>query len=82
MDENDRIRQEMDATINELKAQGIDQNTHVGSNYVGLGDVVESVLTKMGITQERVKEWFNLQECRCSERKAWLNGLFKWKVGE
>jgi hypothetical protein len=45
----------------------------------GLGDVVESVLTNMGITQERFKEWFSLKECNCNKRKQWLNNLFSWK---
>jgi hypothetical protein len=44
----------------------------------GLGDVLESTLTKFGITQERYKSWFGLEECGCTERKKWLNGLFSW----
>jgi hypothetical protein len=43
-----------------------------------LGDVLESTLTKFGITQERYKSWFGLEECGCTERKKWLNGLFSW----
>jgi len=52
----------------------------VESDEKGLGDVVEEVLQKFGITEERFKEWFNLKECGCTERKKWLNGLFSWKV--
>tara|TARA_Y100001972_G_scaffold22881_1_gene27423 strand:+ start:427 stop:669 length:243 start_codon:yes stop_codon:yes gene_type:complete len=71
------IKNEMDEVINQLEKKGIRYNQ--GDEITGLGDVVESVLTSMGITQERFKEWFNLKECNCSKRKQWLNNLFSWK---
>jgi hypothetical protein len=76
------VRQEMDQVIRELEKQGINMNSHVDSNIVGLGDVVENVLKTFGITEERFKEWFNLQECGCSRRKAWLNRIFSWKKNQ
>ncbi|NDG25694.1 MAG: hypothetical protein EB120_00780 [Proteobacteria bacterium] len=77
--ETEKIRSEMQPVIDELKAKGIDYNASE-SDIVGLGDVVESVLTKFGITQERFKAFFNLKECNCTERKKWLNNLFSWHV--
>lgn len=71
------IKNEMDEVINQLEKRGIRYNQ--GDDMTGLGDVVESVLTNMGITQERFKQWFNLKECNCSKRKKWLNNLFSWK---
>ncbi len=71
------IKNEMDEVINQLEKKGVRYNQ--GDEITGLGDVVESVLTSMGITQERFKEWFNLKECNCSKRKQWLNNLFSWK---
>ena len=71
------IKNEMDEVINQLEKRGVQYNQ--GDDMTGLGDVVESVLTSMGITQERFKEWFNLKECNCSKRKQWLNNLFSWK---
>ena len=73
------IRKEMDEVIKELETKGLNKDSHTESYVVGLGDVVEEVLTRFGITQERFKEWFNLKECGCSKRKAWLNNLFSWK---
>ena len=73
------IRKEMDEVIKELETKGLNKDSHTESDVVGLGDVVEEVLTRFGITQERFKEWFNLQECGCSKRKAWLNNLFSWQ---
>lgn len=72
------IKQEMDQVIQQLESQGVSPNSHVVNNVVGLGDVVEGALKSVGITEERFKEFFNLQECNCSKRKAWLNSLFSW----
>lgn len=75
------IRTEINDVIVELESRGIHVNSHVlDTDTRGLGDVVEDVLKKFGITEERFKEWFGLKECGCSKRKKWLNGLFKWKV--
>jgi hypothetical protein len=75
------VRQEMDQVINELESKGVTFDTSSEELETrGLGDVVEGVLTKFGVTQERYKEWFGLQECNCTKRKKYLNGLFSWNV--
>ena len=76
--ENDQIKGEMDDVINELEKKGITFNMK-DEEFTGLGDVVESTLNTFGITQERFKQWFNLNECNCNKRKKWLNNLFSWK---
>ena len=43
----------------------------------GLGDAVESALTAVGITSERVSAWLGA-ECGCAARKARLNDLGAW----
>jgi hypothetical protein len=73
------VRPELDKLIEELETKGIAQDANP-ENVVGLGDVVESTLTKLGITQERYKEFFNLEECGCTKRKKWLNGILSWTV--
>jgi hypothetical protein len=73
-----RTRAEMDTVIKDLEAKGVTINTKEGE-ITGLGDVVESTLQKFGITEERFKEWFNLEECNCSKRKKFLNSVFSWK---
>ena len=74
------ITQEMNEVIQELENRGINVNSHIDPDVRGLGDVVEDVLKTFGVTEERFKQWFGLQECGCSKRKKWLNGLFSWKV--
>lgn len=73
------IKEEMDIVISELEKLGVSPSSHLDPNMIGLGDVIENVLTSVGITQERFKEWFGLKECNCTKRKAWLNSLFSWK---
>lgn len=79
--ENNSIKSEMDKAISKLESMGIDPNAHK-KDTVGLGDIVESVLQSVGITEERFKAWFNLKECNCSKRKAYLNNLFSWKKSQ
>jgi hypothetical protein len=76
------IRQEMDQVISDLESKGIKANSHAVEEMEGLGDIVESALKSVGITEDRFKEWFNLKECGCSKRKAWLNNLFSWKKNQ
>ena len=76
MSDQENMADEIDQVIGELSDQGVTQ--YPFEDRTGMGDVIESALTKFGITEERFKEWFNLDECNCSERKAWLNSVFSW----
>lgn len=78
-EDNDLIKKEMDVAISKLESMGIDPNAHKKEDTTGLGDVIEYALQSVGITEERFKAWFNLKECNCSKRKAYLNNLFSWK---
>jgi len=42
-----------------------------------LGDIVESALTMVGITSERVENWLG-GPCGCKERRERLNNLSRW----
>ena len=75
------IKQEMDQVIQELENKGINHKT-TEQQVRGLGDVVESTLQKFGVTEEKFKNWFGLQECNCTKRKKYLNNLFNWKVNK
>lgn len=43
----------------------------------GLGDAVESALSAVGITKERVERWLG-RPCGCEERQRKLNALGSW----
>jgi len=71
---------DIDEVIKELEKWGVDSRTSKEEyNRLGLGDVVEQVLNKFGITESRFKKWFNLQSCNCGKRKSWLNNFFSWQ---
>ena len=74
---DNKEKQIYDEVIQELKSKGLKHNDKY--DIVGVGDVVEEVLTKFGVTEERFKSFFSLKECNCTERKKWLNGLFSWR---
>jgi len=74
--ENSKIQKEMNEVIQRLEEPNISLET---SDQAGLGDLVETVLTQFGITEEKFKSWFNLKECGCSKRKKYLNKLLSWK---
>jgi hypothetical protein len=40
---------------------------------VAVGDLVETMLTSIGITQERVQSWTRTKDCGCKKRQQWLN---------
>jgi hypothetical protein len=75
------VEDELDSIISDLESKGITYDIdRIKFQTRGLGDVVESVLTKFGITQERYKEWFGIEECDCTKRKMWLNNFFSWQT--
>lgn len=43
----------------------------------GLGDVIESALSSIGVTESRVESWLG-RPCNCKERREKLNNLSKW----
>lgn len=40
---------------------------------VAVGDLVETMLTSVGITKERVQAWTRTKDCGCTKRQQWLN---------
>lgn len=40
---------------------------------VRLGDAVESMLTRIGITKDRVRQFLHAKDCGCTARQNWLN---------
>ena len=44
---------------------------------MGLGDIVEKALSKIGVTEERVQTWLG-RPCGCRRRKEKLNQLGQW----
>ena len=70
-------RGKIDEIIKELEESGV--NTTNYKEIEGLGDLIESALGKIGVTEEGFQSWFNLKGCNCTKRKKWLNSVFSFK---
>jgi hypothetical protein len=40
---------------------------------VAVGDLVERMLTSVGISKTRVQQWLRVEDCGCAKRQKWLN---------
>lgn len=70
-------RREEEKDLDEAMSEIEDKARDMGEEGVeGLGDVIENVLTKFGITQERVQKALGTKDCGCNKRKQFLNRLF------
>jgi hypothetical protein len=70
-----QLHSDADSAISELKEQGVE----IEKISEGLGDTIEKVLNKFGITQEKIEKITGAQGCGCSERKKWFNKIFSYK---
>jgi len=73
--ERSELNNSADSAISELKEKGIE----IDSIPEGLGDTIEKVLGKFGITQEKIEKITGAKGCGCSERKQWFNKIFSYK---
>lgn len=77
------LRKDISKVIQDLERQGINKNSYRDPKQTeGLGDIVEATLKRLGITEQRFKDFFGLKECNCTKRKQWLNSLFSWHKKE
>jgi hypothetical protein len=40
---------------------------------IAVGDLVERMLSGLGISKERVQQWLRVKDCGCAKRQKWLN---------
>jgi hypothetical protein len=40
---------------------------------IAVGDLVETMLTRIGISKDRVTQWLRVQDCGCAKRQKLLN---------
>ena len=71
-----------DELIKNFKEENIDEMSvpHAAESRGGLGDTIERVLKKMGITHEKINRAFNVDSegCGCGKRKRFLNSLWPY----
>lgn len=49
--------------------------TRIRIRRIAVGSAVESLLTRAGITKDRVAKWLSLKDCGCEMRKNWLDSF-------
>ena len=40
---------------------------------IAVGDLVERMLTGIGVSKDRVRQWLRVKDCGCAKRQRWLN---------
>lgn len=76
--EDQDIKKELDEVVQEIKNEGIDLENYETKSE-GLGDTLEKIFTKFGITEDRIKKYMGIEECGCKERKKFLNKIFPYR---
>lgn len=70
-------KHKIDRAIIEMRHEGVTLESDEKSK--GLGDTVEKILGKMGITQKMMEKVLGMKDCGCNQRKEWLNKIFSYK---
>jgi len=71
----------LDELIKGVAEEGVNINNY-DANQEGLGDLVDNVLSKLGITEETVEKWSGIRGCGCSKRKKFLNKILPFRKKE
>jgi hypothetical protein len=77
---NQQEQKKLNEVITHLeKEENITLSNHAKQDPQGLGDTLEKVFTKFGITEEFIKKSFGLKGCGCQKRKQFLNKIFPYR---
>lgn len=71
--EQQELAELADKAIEEIESQGETLESE------GLGDTIEKVLSKFGISEEKISKILGGSGCGCSKRKKWFNKIFSYK---
>jgi len=71
-----------DSLIQNFREENIDESSvpHAAQDRGGLGDLIEKVMNKMGVTHETMEKIFGVDSegCGCGKRKKFLNSLWPY----
>jgi len=74
-DERLEAQTKLKEVVDKLKEEGIDLEQDV-SAVEGVGDIVQSTLSKLGITEDVINKWSGLKGgCGCGKRHKFLNKI-------
>lgn len=69
-------KEQLDDIIRELEVQGISMENY--NSVEGLGDKVEAIIGKLGLSEDLVQSFFGIGGCGCQKRKKWLNSVLSF----
>lgn len=72
------FKKDVEEVIEELKKEGVTLENYTQQSE-GLGDTLEKVFTKFGVTEEWITKALRLGGCGCQERKKFLNRIFPYR---
>ena len=72
---------EIDEVMNEVEKEGVTLDNYT-ENKEGLGDLIGNVMSKLGVTEEKIQKWSNIGGCGCSARRQFLNKIMPFRKKE
>ena len=73
--------QKLDEVISHVEEAGVDIDNYE-EKQEGLGDLLGSVFSKLGVTEEAIEKWAGIGGCGCNKRKQFLNKILPFKKSE
>lgn len=74
------LPQQLDEVIAHLEnEEDVRLENHVHKDPEGLGDTLEKVFSKFGITESWISDAMGIGGCGCSKRKKFLNQIFPYR---
>jgi len=72
---------QLDEVIDKIEEEGVTLENY-DQQQEGLGDLLGSVFSKMGITEEAIEKWTGVGGCGCGKRKQFLNKILPFRKSE
>ena len=76
-----KINAEIDEVMTEVAKEGVNLDNYT-EKQEGLGDLVSNVLSKLGVTEDKIQKWSNMGGCGCGARKKFLNTIMPFRKKE
>lgn len=74
------VGEEIDKVVEHLeKEEDVRLDNFHTKDSTGLGDTLQKVFAKFGITEETIQKATGLKGCGCQKRKQFLNKIFPYR---
>jgi hypothetical protein len=74
------VKRELNEIIDHLeKEEDISLNNYQHKDPEGLGDTLEKVFSKFGVTEEKMEQFMGIGGCGCQKAKKFVNQIFPYR---